>query len=227
MGCRSSRLDAAEVSPAATLCREHQNLLREVVDRRAHLATTHAAYFRALPGVADILARLASHHPRAHATATLRRPRRRRRRRRAQEAAERLRLRVQLSHTAHRLRPLHIHFHSDDDDGFNGRLRPPEAPPQSPFTAAAGCAPATAAECAPTVAAPPQRCGRRTSPSPGANWSSKVRRRLLLGELAPPTSPPVWGAWPAASSRSRQWPVPPRSGGMAPTSPPTMASHGA
>ncbi|CAN6350959.1 unnamed protein product [Urochloa humidicola] len=62
MGCRSSRLDAAEVSPAAALCRERRDLLRAAADRRAHLAAAHAAYFRALPRVADALARFASHH---------------------------------------------------------------------------------------------------------------------------------------------------------------------
>ncbi|CAL4893663.1 unnamed protein product [Urochloa decumbens] len=62
MGCRSSRLDAAEVSPAAALCRERRDLLLAASDRRAHLAAAHAAYFRALPRVADALARFASHH---------------------------------------------------------------------------------------------------------------------------------------------------------------------
>jgi uncharacterized protein Veg len=54
MGCRSSRLDAAHVSPAAALCRQRRDLLRA--------AAAHAAYFRALPRVADALARFASHH---------------------------------------------------------------------------------------------------------------------------------------------------------------------
>nr|CAB3461429.1 unnamed protein product [Digitaria exilis] len=62
MGCRSSRLDAAEVSPAAALCRERRDLLRAAADHRAQLAAAHAAYFRALPRVADALARFASHH---------------------------------------------------------------------------------------------------------------------------------------------------------------------
>ncbi|RCV17642.1 hypothetical protein SETIT_3G236300v2 [Setaria italica] len=62
MGCRSSRLDAVDVSPAAALCRERRDLLRAAADRRAHLAAAHAAYFRALPRVADALARFASHH---------------------------------------------------------------------------------------------------------------------------------------------------------------------
>lgn len=62
MGCRSSRLDAADVSPAAALCRERRDLLRDAADRRAHLAAAHAAYFSALPRVADALARFASHH---------------------------------------------------------------------------------------------------------------------------------------------------------------------
>ena len=62
MGCRSSRLDAAEVSPAASLCRERRDLLRAAADHRARLAAAHAAYFRALPRVADALARFASHH---------------------------------------------------------------------------------------------------------------------------------------------------------------------
>ena len=60
MGCRSSRLDAAEVSPAAALCRERRDLLRAAADHRARLAAAHAAYFRALPRVADALARFAS-----------------------------------------------------------------------------------------------------------------------------------------------------------------------
>ncbi|GJN14458.1 hypothetical protein PR202_gb01290 [Eleusine coracana subsp. coracana] len=62
MGCRSSRLDAADVSPAAALCRERRDLLRVAAERRAHLAAAHAAYFSALPRVADALARFASHH---------------------------------------------------------------------------------------------------------------------------------------------------------------------
>jgi hypothetical protein len=62
MGCRSSRLDAADVSPAAALCRERRDLLRAAADHRARLAAAHAAYFRALPRVADALARFASHH---------------------------------------------------------------------------------------------------------------------------------------------------------------------
>ncbi|OQU78034.1 uncharacterized protein LOC8058473 [Sorghum bicolor] len=62
MGCRSSRLDATDVSPAAALCRERRDLLRAAADHRAHLAAAHAAYFRALPRVADALARFASHH---------------------------------------------------------------------------------------------------------------------------------------------------------------------
>ncbi|OEL20974.1 hypothetical protein BAE44_0018007 [Dichanthelium oligosanthes] len=62
MGCRSSRLEAADVSPAAALCRERRDLLRAAADRRAHLAAAHAAYFSALPRVADALARFASHH---------------------------------------------------------------------------------------------------------------------------------------------------------------------
>ncbi|XP_062179327.1 nitrate regulatory gene2 protein-like [Phragmites australis] len=62
MGCRSSRLDVAEVSPAAALCRERRDLLRAAAEHRAQLAAAHAAYFRALPRVADALARFASHH---------------------------------------------------------------------------------------------------------------------------------------------------------------------
>ncbi|GJM88637.1 hypothetical protein PR202_ga04722 [Eleusine coracana subsp. coracana] len=62
MGCRSSRLDAADVSPAAALCRERRDLLRVAADRRAPLAAAPAAYFSALPRVADALARFASHH---------------------------------------------------------------------------------------------------------------------------------------------------------------------
>lgn len=62
MGCRSSRLDAADVSPAAALCRERRDLLRAAAESRAQLAAAHAAYFRALPRVADALARFASHH---------------------------------------------------------------------------------------------------------------------------------------------------------------------
>ncbi|CAD6333763.1 unnamed protein product [Miscanthus lutarioriparius] len=62
MGCRSSRLDATDVSPAAALCRERRDLLRAAADHRARLAAAHATYFRALPRVADALARFASHH---------------------------------------------------------------------------------------------------------------------------------------------------------------------
>ncbi|KAL6619211.1 hypothetical protein ACP70R_034350 [Stipagrostis hirtigluma subsp. patula] len=62
MGCQSSRLDVAEVSPVAALCRERRDLLRAAADQRAQLAAAHAAYFRALPRVADALARFASHH---------------------------------------------------------------------------------------------------------------------------------------------------------------------
>ncbi|CAD6272083.1 unnamed protein product [Miscanthus lutarioriparius] len=62
MGCQSSRLDATDVSPAAALCRERRDLLRAAADHRARLAAAHAAYFRALPRVADALARFASHH---------------------------------------------------------------------------------------------------------------------------------------------------------------------
>ncbi|KAF0928206.1 hypothetical protein E2562_038221 [Oryza meyeriana var. granulata] len=62
MGCRSSRLDAADVSPVAALCRERRDLLRAAADRRAALAAAHAAYFRALPRVADALARFADQH---------------------------------------------------------------------------------------------------------------------------------------------------------------------
>ncbi|XP_062231420.1 protein ROLLING AND ERECT LEAF 2-like [Phragmites australis] len=62
MGCRSSRLDAEDVSPAAALCRERRDLLRVAAERRAQLAAAHVAYFHALPRVADALARFASHH---------------------------------------------------------------------------------------------------------------------------------------------------------------------
>uniref|UniRef100_A0A0E0DRL5 DUF632 domain-containing protein n=1 Tax=Oryza meridionalis TaxID=40149 RepID=A0A0E0DRL5_9ORYZ len=62
MGCRSSRLDAADVSPVAALCRERRDLLRAAAERRAALAAAHAAYFRALPRVADALARFAEQH---------------------------------------------------------------------------------------------------------------------------------------------------------------------
>uniref|UniRef100_A0ACD5U460 Uncharacterized protein n=1 Tax=Avena sativa TaxID=4498 RepID=A0ACD5U460_AVESA len=62
MGCRSSRLDAADVSPVAALCRERRDLMRAVGDHRAALAAAHAAYFRALPRVADALARFAHEH---------------------------------------------------------------------------------------------------------------------------------------------------------------------
>ncbi|XP_051199534.1 protein ROLLING AND ERECT LEAF 2 [Lolium perenne] len=62
MGCRSSRLDAADVSPVAALCRERRDLICAAGDRRAALAAAHAAYFRALPRVADALARFAHEH---------------------------------------------------------------------------------------------------------------------------------------------------------------------
>ncbi|XP_037474206.1 protein ALTERED PHOSPHATE STARVATION RESPONSE 1-like [Triticum dicoccoides] len=62
MGCRSSRLDAADVSPVAALCRERRDLMLAAGDRRAVLAAAHAAYFRALPRVADALARFAHEH---------------------------------------------------------------------------------------------------------------------------------------------------------------------
>ncbi|EAY98113.1 hypothetical protein OsI_20029 [Oryza sativa Indica Group] len=62
MGCRSSRLDAADASPVAALCRERRDLLRAAAERRAALAAAHAAYFRALPRVADALARFAEQH---------------------------------------------------------------------------------------------------------------------------------------------------------------------
>ncbi|KAG8068609.1 hypothetical protein GUJ93_ZPchr0005g14330 [Zizania palustris] len=62
MGCRSSRLDAADVSPVTALCRERRDLLRAAADRRAALASAHAAYFRALPRVADALARFVDQH---------------------------------------------------------------------------------------------------------------------------------------------------------------------
>ncbi|VAH07624.1 unnamed protein product [Triticum turgidum subsp. durum] len=62
MGCRSSRLDAADVSPVAALCRERRDLMLAAGDRRAALAAAHAAYFRALPRVADALARFAHEH---------------------------------------------------------------------------------------------------------------------------------------------------------------------
>ncbi|CAM0955426.1 unnamed protein product [Alopecurus aequalis] len=110
MGCRSSRLDAADVSPVAALCRERRDLMLAAGDRRAALALAHAAYFRALPRVADALARFAHEHhaasPPGSPVLTL-----------PPSEPDETKKRSASSSTPHTdSGHSHLHFHSDDSD---------------------------------------------------------------------------------------------------------------
>ncbi|KAM0891293.1 hypothetical protein ACQ4PT_026513 [Festuca glaucescens] len=111
MGCRSSRLDAADVSPVAALCRERRDLICAAGDRRAALAAAHAAYFRALPRVADALARFAHEHHAASppGSPVLTLP--------PSEPDEPAKKRSASSSTPHTdSGHSHLHFHSDSSD---------------------------------------------------------------------------------------------------------------
>ncbi|KAJ1262993.1 hypothetical protein BS78_09G150100 [Paspalum vaginatum] len=134
MGCRSSRLDAADVSPAAALCRERRDLLLAAADHRAHLAAAHAAYFRALPRVADALSRFASHHhaatPPGSPVLTLPPPsdhddRDEPKKQRSASASGSATPHTDSGHS-------HIHFHSDDASGS-------DPDPPDPCAGPGGC----------------------------------------------------------------------------------------